>query len=171
MSQKLLVQEKPAHEEPQGSTVPLRVDFDDLDVAWGGSQYLYDGKPFTGVTYEMHPDGDLVGEHEYRDGFSYGPSREWYGPGELRYEKFFGEQGLDGMAREWHPDGRPKSEALYESGIRLWEKQWDEQGNLTRDWRLTEDDPRWADLMRWREAVRAAKEQVGAERTAAETAP
>ena len=146
---------------------PLRVNSDDLDTDW--TQILFQGQPFTGVGYDLHPvEGYVVTEQEYRRGFEWGWVREFSPDGRIESEHHREYAVTHGPFREWYPDGRLKAEGVYEHGIPLWEKQWDEAGALTRDWRLTEDDPKWADLMRWREATRAAKEQVAAERATAE---
>ncbi len=134
------------------------VSLDDLEgTDWGYQQTLWQGQPFTGIAYEERPDGSLISEADYDDGFQRG-SREWYPGGQPREDKRFGPYGPDGLAREWYPDGRLRNEALYEHGIALYAKAWDEQGNLTRNDRLSETAPDYARLRERRRAQAAPSE-------------
>jgi antitoxin component YwqK of YwqJK toxin-antitoxin module len=122
-----------------------RVNDEDLDIDWAYQQATWEGEPFTGVAFELHPNGMLVGETDYENGFKRA-TREWYGPGRPREEWHFGPYGLDGEGREWYPDGRLKTEGRWEYGIVLTRRTWDEQGNLTEDYSLAESDPEYATL-------------------------
>jgi antitoxin component YwqK of YwqJK toxin-antitoxin module len=48
---------------------------------------------------------------------------------------------LHGQRRSWHESGGVASEELFEHGVRLWGKEWDEAGNLIEDFGLQESDP------------------------------
>jgi antitoxin component YwqK of YwqJK toxin-antitoxin module len=53
-------------------------------------------------------------------------------------------------SREWHANGQLAEDGEYEYGIVLWEKQWDENGILTKDYALKEDDQDYRTLLRYR---------------------
>ncbi len=99
-----------------------------------------DGTPFTGLAYTLAKDGRLKAEMDYRNGRRCGATREWYGVGRLMVESNFFRGVLHGRAREWHPNGQLAEDGEYEFGITLWEKHWDESGQPTKDYALTESD-------------------------------
>ncbi|MGE0624132.1 MAG: hypothetical protein AB7I04_05265 [Pseudomonadales bacterium] len=82
------------------------------------------GEPVTGVVVKKTPDGQLMEQITYRDGFPNGEWREWYPNGQLRTEKTvrFEARG-------------PRSGGLSSSVSR----QWCENGTLQRDF-LRNDD-------------------------------
>jgi antitoxin component YwqK of YwqJK toxin-antitoxin module len=125
-----------------------RVNWDDLDE-W---EYCtkYEGKPFTGQATEFWPNGVLLSETEFVDGHQEGPSREWTKEGVLIAEENLRNGRLQGMFREWYPNGRPKKEGEYEWGVRLQEREWDEDGRLTKDYKLDESDPNYETIQKQR---------------------
>jgi antitoxin component YwqK of YwqJK toxin-antitoxin module len=130
---------------PAPADEPLRVNIDDLDMDWDYQQATWQDQPFTGIAYEIHPNGMLVAESDYERGFKRA-SRQWYAPGQLRYERRFGSYGPEGVGREWYPNGQLKSETVSEHGIPLSSKSWDEHGNLTQSYELRESEPAFAEL-------------------------
>jgi antitoxin component YwqK of YwqJK toxin-antitoxin module len=112
--------------------------------------YYLDGKPFTGVAFTAAKDGFERSESEYRDGLRWGPTREWYAPGQPKVESNYFRGVLHGAAREWHRNGALAEHGVYEFGIAIWEKQWDENGQLTKERTLKETDSAFGRLQRLR---------------------
>lgn len=133
-------------------TMVTAIDEDKLLYNMTDGTYLYEGQPFTGVARERSKDGGLISEIEYADGMQNGLARYWYQSGQLQGEEHFRNNGRTGLSREWYPDGKLKRETDFEYSIRLREKQWDEQGNIVKDYVLTEQDPMFGTLEKARRA-------------------
>src|ERR1044072_850327 len=97
---------------------------------------LHQGELFTGEVEERLGDA-VVSLDTYVDGVQHGPSREGYKDGTLRSEGT-ARMGLPvGVSREWHPNGPlGRERAFADDGLTLLEeRQWDEGGQPTRQWR------------------------------------
>lgn len=103
--------------------------------------FEYQGRPFTGRAREYSPEGVLIGEMDYVDGMLDGVSRGWYPSGQLQEEEHFRANGRHGPSRQWYENGTLQRETLWEHSIRVRERQWNEKGELTRDYVLSEDKP------------------------------
>src|SRR5262245_5956219 len=114
-----------------------RVPYEEVDYP-GDGYYYHDGKPLTGVKYTLNDDeGWLEAETEYVEGLPSGLKREWAGPDKrLLYEGEFRGGVLHGRKRRWTDDGTLIEDGEYEYGIALWEKMWDEDGNLIDEYEL-----------------------------------
>lgn len=133
----------------------LRIHYDDLEYDYENALEAFEGKPFTGVAFDEGPAG---GRHEveFVDGLKNGVAREWAPDGTLIRERLLRGDALDGMSREWFPSGVLRKEGLYESGLCLREKEWDEEGRLVRDYALSADDRAHKTL----ELIRARRKQA-----------
>jgi antitoxin component YwqK of YwqJK toxin-antitoxin module len=122
------------------------------DLAYPGDGLYYDGeKPFTGTAFYLSDvNGSLECEEEFRDGLMWGGRRAWHPSGVLEEEAQLAYGVYHGRVRTWHENGRPASEEVYEHGIRLEGKCWDESGKLTEDFRIAEDNPQ---LQMYRKAL------------------
>jgi len=116
-----------------------RMPASQLEYPGDGLHYV-DGEPFTGITYTLAKDGSRKSEVTYRDGLQWGPANEWYRSGRPMVEATYFKGVLHGRAREWHANGQLAEDGDYEYGFTLWEKMWDEHGNLTRTFVLKETD-------------------------------
>ncbi|MFI0781148.1 toxin-antitoxin system YwqK family antitoxin [Streptomyces sp. NPDC021212] len=114
-----------------------RIDIDDPDVDMDyGQRLLYQGELFTGEV-EERLGGALVSLDAYVGGVQHGPSREWYKDGTLRSQGTARLGRPVGISREWHANGTLASEQEFDEGglTLLKDRQWDEEGQPTRDWR------------------------------------
>ena len=120
----------------------LRINSDDLEEEYtdGGSRLLvFNGEPFTGIAYEMSPQGSLWSEQSYEEGVLSGPSMDWYPSGQLRAQTDYKWNRVHGRNREWFENGQLKSDAVAELGIVVRKQEWDEQGKLTNDYHIESD--------------------------------
>ena len=128
----------------------LRVLFDNLD--FDVNQFAFwEGKPFTGIAYDLMPDGHVWSELEYVDGREEGIGRTWYPSRQVKHDITYRHGGRHGPEREWFENGKLKSETIFEHTINVKKRVWDEQGNLIRDFQLDEEDPNYAILELYRE--------------------
>lgn len=95
------------------------------------ADYLYEGRLFTGISREKDPrTGAIIAVAGYSDGKLHGAVRDWYGNGQMASEEFRYNGAYHGPQREWYPDGRLKRAGYVECGVTVWEKTWNEQGEL-----------------------------------------
>ncbi|MCY6354521.1 toxin-antitoxin system YwqK family antitoxin [Clostridium sp. ZS2-4] len=124
------------------------IDFDD-DIL--EQEYLSDrildnskesgGKPFTGLTYETYPNGNLAYYCYYKNGFSDGDFIEFYDDGKIKSMQYMQRGRTYGFRKIWHNNGVLKSKARYEYGVCLTSKEWNEEGVLVKEKsEPTEDD-------------------------------
>ena len=114
------------------------IDFDDDDIL--EQEYLSDrildnseegqGKPFTGLTYEVYPNGNLIYYCYYKNGFKDGDFIEFYSDGKIKSIQYMKRGTISGVESIWYNNGVLKSETKYEYGVCLTFKEWDEKGNL-----------------------------------------
>jgi len=119
----------------------LRVREDDLGA--DGDIVLYNGVPFTGIGYDLHPDGKLAHEVAYKDGFPDGVWREWYVSGQTKLESECRKGLKHGRTTYWFPNGAVKSVANFELGIKLNGKEWNEAGNLVKEYEILPGSPNY----------------------------
>jgi antitoxin component YwqK of YwqJK toxin-antitoxin module len=118
-------------------------------LKWDEDVVCYNGKPFTGVGYERHPNGAIIRETPYKNGFPHGIIREWDPTGQLIFEGECKNGKAHGRFTYWYPDGTVKSIAHYEWGVQVDYKEWDEEGRLIKDERKDPDDHLLQTMRRW----------------------
>jgi hypothetical protein len=111
--------------------------------------YTYHGLPFTGIGYERAPRGGLS-EISYQGGAQDGPSRDWYPNGRIKSEAIYRKNVLHGYSREFNESGALTEEREYEFGILKSSTEFDELGNVVRRFVLAEADPQFALLKKLR---------------------
>ncbi len=118
------------------------INEDDLYLCEDGS-YEWEDKPFTGIAQTFYEDGTLSGEERYVDGLLDGVSRYFYGPNQLLGIETFRRNCRHGEAKEWWANGKMRRDAQLDNGFLVREKRWNEDGALTVDFLLSEDDPQY----------------------------
>lgn len=123
------------------------------ELTYGRDDLFYhEDQPFTGMGYDLAPEGWVRSEREYRDGSPDGMSRCWYAPGRLEAETMYGGGLFHGLRRTWHENELIASEGWFEHGVCLRRKKWNEDGNITEDFQLQESDPLFKILLVQRQA-------------------
>jgi antitoxin component YwqK of YwqJK toxin-antitoxin module len=124
----------------ENETAPLaRVEGDDLE--WEGQLQTWKGEPFTGIEVWRFPDGVIDSESTYKDGLKDGLSRTWDEHGQLRSQFTCRLGAMYGNCRKWHANGRLAEDGNYEWGVRLNEKEYNEQGTLINEFVMDPADP------------------------------
>jgi len=132
----------------------MRINIEDLDITDDALTYLYEGKPFTGVAYELYPDGRLWSEQIYNDGMLEVPSKLWFPSGQLEKE-VQPARGDYVLIRIWYESGQLKSEECIEHGILVHSQEWGEAGELIKEFHIKESDSTFSILeIRRRNAAR-----------------
>jgi antitoxin component YwqK of YwqJK toxin-antitoxin module len=116
----------------------MRVNWDELEDHLINGELLvtYLGKPFTGTAFELYANGQLLGEVNFQEGLRHGVSQGWYPTGQREFENHLEGDVGHGLSQSWYESGQLRSQELYEYGIKLQERVWDEQGNLVKDYSL-----------------------------------
>jgi antitoxin component YwqK of YwqJK toxin-antitoxin module len=110
----------------------LRINENELDEGENGER-LWEGKPFTGIAFELHLNGNLAIEVEIENGIENGTVREWYPSGKLKLEASGKNGEPDKRITEWFENGNLKSEAIIHFGRQIKEKIWNEHDVLISD--------------------------------------
>ncbi len=100
----------------------------------------FEGKKFTGMSFWLWDNGQLGSETTIVDGIETGLQRFWYKNGQLEKEVYLRNASGHGARKEWYENGKQKSESEIWDGTLMWEKIWDENGNLTEDYKMKETD-------------------------------
>src|SRR5436190_22901311 len=105
-----------------------RVPEDELD--FDENQIFYHaGRLFTGVAFSEEPNGGLS-EFTYRDGLLHGPTREWYGNGQLKLEVHYIENTCHGISREFDADGNLLVETVHEYAVPVAVRRYGPDGEV-----------------------------------------
>lgn len=72
-----------------------RVHIDDIQENRETEMLFYQGKPFTGIAYDVYSQGQLKFEGTYKDDM------------------------LNGLARRWYENGQLQSEGTFKDGVRI----------------------------------------------------
>jgi hypothetical protein len=104
-------------------------------------QYTYQGEPFIGIAYfTFYKTGQILSEASYYNGLTWGFRRGWHKNGNLEYDRPHENGGDKGLCKIWYGNGVLKKKYFVEESVRIWEKEWNRQGELIRDWTLPEDE-------------------------------
>ncbi|KOO43036.1 toxin-antitoxin system YwqK family antitoxin [Priestia koreensis] len=90
------------------------------------------GKPFTGLAYELYDNGNLIYYANYIKGFIEGELIEFYKNGNLKSVKNLIHGQSNGAEKIWYESGELKFEGKYKFGIALYYTEWDEEGRITK---------------------------------------
>lgn len=105
-----------------------------IDLERDEDGYLYfEGNLFTGIEHWFYKTGELGSETNYVGGIQDGWMRGWYKSGQISGETFYKKGVVKGINRDWYENGQLKIEEEIKDGKSLWEKEWDESGNLIRE--------------------------------------
>ena len=104
------------------SPSPDRVLMGDLTTIGpktGKTLKYFEGKPFTGVAYNLYSNGQLWYEAGYKDGKTDGLQKGWFKNGQLKYEQNVKMSLYDGLWKEWDVNGRLESERNFKNGKQI----------------------------------------------------
>lgn len=121
----------------------VRVNEELLDA--DGDLVIFNEKPFTGTGFDPFPDGGGV-EYEttYKNGLPHGFKRRWYTASKLCYEVACYNGLKHGDETHWYPNGSMKLRAIYEYGIKVASKSWNQEGQLESEFMLSPDSTNFA---------------------------
>jgi len=73
----------------------------------------FDGKPFTGVAFDVYINGELMYETSFKDGKIDGWQKAWSENNQLIYDGYIKDGLPIGLCRKWNEDGQLLSELNY----------------------------------------------------------
>lgn len=102
----------------------MRVGSIELEEAYtdrGSPVMPYQGQLFTGVAYEISPQGTLWSEQPCADGTPAGVSQSWYPNGQAESRTEHQWNRLHGCKQAWHDSGflHPQYDGVFELGLPL----------------------------------------------------
>jgi antitoxin component YwqK of YwqJK toxin-antitoxin module len=108
-----------------------RMSNDQISTDESGVKF-HDSKPFTGVVYLNHKNGNVWKEAAYVDGKLQGVSKGFYESGQIWFEQEIS-NGQYIYIKKWHDNGQLKSEQYYKKARVSSYKEWDQDGNLVKE--------------------------------------
>jgi len=115
---------------------------------------------FSGIVYELYPNGNLAYYMTVLEGAKHGDSVEFYRSGNLKEFTPMRYGTLTGKSISWHDNGNLRSEKVGKYGGVLSFKEWDEDGKLIKE--VTEPTETHRKLMEMNE--KNAKNDVSRQR-------
>jgi len=128
----------------------MRVNSDDIELTDEGA-YLFNGRPFTGIGFDLDADGRIWSELEFVDGRQTGVTKG-YERGRLIRETQFLNGVYHGVHRQFDDDGCVEAEEVYEHGICLCRFRRNIDGELELAFELLPADPNYKTLELMRKA-------------------
>lgn len=98
------------------------------------------GVPVEGILYEKYPSGALNYYAYYKNGIPHGERVRFYESGKIKSYERMDTGTIDGNYTEWYENGTVKLEKYCQYGLVLRMKEYDEQGNLTREKKELRED-------------------------------
>ena len=92
------------------------IDWEDLESREGTSYLKDSDTPYTGKTYQLHPNGEKKWEKNWKDGKPEGLDITWYQSGQKWREWNFKNHKPEGKWTYWDENGLKQSEANYKNG-------------------------------------------------------
>lgn len=92
------------------------VDFGELRYDQEFGVYCYQGRPFTGVSTQRSPDGQLESIVSYVNGLAHGIAVGWYPNGQIELYNEVACGVRNGLYIEWAEDGTKLVEERYKNG-------------------------------------------------------
>jgi len=83
-----------------------RVSVNDMRLKQQQGFLYLQGKPFTGVTFELYDNGDTVKTATYKEGKEDGITRWWHPNKQLAQERYFVNGWKQGTHKGWWPNGK-----------------------------------------------------------------
>jgi len=106
---------------PPGATndgpAVARVPYARLEYGDDGT-FTLDGKKFTGIAEEFHPDGTTLAKlYEYKDGAFHGTTREYYENGQISASTQWQNGQRHGANMYWNEEGKETKRQRYEHDV------------------------------------------------------
>lgn len=83
-------------------------------LKWDTDHFTHEGKPFTGVATEYHPDGKPKQRWQMQEGKWHGLVEEWYPSGQKSVSTQYDNGKHHGENTYWNPDGTVQKKQLWD---------------------------------------------------------
>lgn len=90
-----------------------------------GEVMYFQGKPFTGVAFEMYNESQLEFEYAYKDGKKILYKSYWEN-GQIKHETSFKDDKQDGVETGYEENGQKRFQYTYKDGVLLETKTYDD---------------------------------------------
>lgn len=86
------------------------------DLKQSGEDFLFEGKPFSGISADFYKNGKKKYERHYKHGKKEGRWTSWYENGKKKVEKDFKRGMEEGLWTDWSEDGKKTYQGLFVNG-------------------------------------------------------
>ncbi|RZJ91863.1 MAG: hypothetical protein EOO60_07490 [Hymenobacter sp.] len=113
-----------------------------------------DGQPYTGGVYEAFQSQTDV-EYEVIEGVKQGLETEYYPDGKVQAVSQYSHNLLDGPLIRYYENGAVEEKALFEKGVCIRSTSYDEAGQITEEYTISEQSPEqpWLTYLRQKSSV------------------
>lgn len=102
--------------------------------------YYLNSRLFSGVVYELYPNGDTLFSAQYQQGIKNGLTKKWWANGQLKFEGNFEKGTYQGSVSEWYEDGTPYAVSNYDQGKESGKQMaWKADGSLKANYQVIGD--------------------------------
>ena len=139
------------NETKQTATIPkLYVAASDKGLQQHKGFLYYNGKKFSGRTYELYPNGDTALLFSYFNGKEEGWCLKWYENKKLMEERLYVAGRKEGEHKGWWPDGTPRFDYNFKDDEHEGEaKEWFNNGKPSRFFRYAKGHEDGLQRMWW----------------------
>lgn len=113
--------------EEVAEEAPIRL-LNEVLTEKGDNRYI-EGKPFTGVAFDVYYNGDLAWEGNYEAGKLDGLRKEWHENGQLQFEDNYKEGDLI-LSKSYRSNGQLEYEGYYKDGEPVSSKDYNSNGEV-----------------------------------------
>jgi antitoxin component YwqK of YwqJK toxin-antitoxin module len=117
----------------------LRIDFELLDYEPHHAQITYEGKPFTGIVFEVDKQGLLM-EQNCLEGQFHGLKLTYFQNKKINTESYVHYGLAHGTSRVWDINGQLICEQFYLVGVYIYGRFW-QNGTLVHEDRIDKNHP------------------------------
>jgi antitoxin component YwqK of YwqJK toxin-antitoxin module len=117
----------------------MAIEYDDL-IYTAAHIFVHEGRPFTGITEDLFPNGQLQCRIHFKDGREHGIAEAYFPSGAKKSKTPYTGGAAHGRDTEWFESGAVRIERDIEFGFMIREKVFDESGNLVKEYIRPESD-------------------------------
>ena len=116
--------------------------------------YYQNNKPYTGVVYEMLQ-GRIDVEYEVVNGVKQGIETASYPDGKIQSVSQYVDNLLEGPLISYYENGAVEEKARFEKGVCIRSTSYDEHGQVTKEYTISEESPEypWLAYLRQKSSV------------------
>jgi antitoxin component YwqK of YwqJK toxin-antitoxin module len=118
----------------------MRMELNDFDIKLDGQDeiFYYNSQKYNGIIFENF-NGNIASEFEIKNGVKNGIEKVYFENGNTENISEYKNGLLHGLTKNYYENGKLEEEAIFEFGICLSHKLYDENGNIKEEFTLNKN--------------------------------